>query len=78
MKVKFNTFDKVNEFVKITTALESDIFVKSGRYVVDGKSIMGLYSLDLSKTLELEMIEKAEGESEKLISKLVNLNVIVD
>ena len=78
MRIKFSTFDKVNQFVKATTSFESDIFAKSGRYVIDAKSLMGMYSLDLSKELELEIVEKAKGETDKLVAKLRELKIIVE
>lgn len=78
MKIKFNAFDKVHQFVRTTTSFESDIFVKSGRYVIDAKSILGIFSLDLSKVLELEVIEKAEGEADKLIKELRELGILAE
>ena len=78
MKIKFDTFDKVSQFVRETMAVASDVFVKSGRFVIDGKSIMGIYSLDLSKDLELEVIEKIEGEEERLIARLKALNIVTE
>lgn len=77
MRVKFNTFDKVNQFIRTTTSLESDVFVKSGKYIVDGKSVMGIYSLDLSKELEVEIIEKAYGETEKFAKQLSALGILL-
>ena len=77
MKVKFDTFDKVNMFIRTTTSLESDVSVKSGKYIVDGKSVMGIYSLDLSKELEVEIIEKITGETEKLTRQLSALGILV-
>lgn len=76
MKVKFNTFEKVGQFIRLTTSMESDVFVKSGKYVVDGKSVMGLYSLDLSKELDVEVIEKREGEIERLKNELSKLDIL--
>ena len=78
MKIKFDTFDKVSQFVRETMAVASDVFVKSGRFVIDGKSLMGIYSLDLSKDLELEVIEKIEGEEERLIARLKALNIVTE
>lgn len=52
-RVLLNTIDKVKKFVGITTNFETDVFLVSGRYVIDAKSIMGIFSLDLSKPIEL-------------------------
>ena len=78
MKIKFNTFENVNKFVKNVASLESDVFVKSGRCVVDGRSILGIYSLDLSNELELEVIEKKDGEIDELIKILSEMNILID
>ena len=51
--IKLNTLEDVRKFVNIVTAFEGDIDLKSGRYTVDAKSIMGIFSLDLSKPIQL-------------------------
>lgn len=53
-KVLLNTIEKVKKFVGITTNFETDVFLISGRYVIDAKSIMGIFSLDLSKPIEMK------------------------
>ena len=52
--VKLSTFDDVKQFVSIATMFDGDVDLKSGRYLVDAKSIMGIFSLDLSKPIALE------------------------
>ena len=46
---------RVKEFVAITQNHEYEILLKSGKYVVDAKSILGIFSLDLSKPLTVEI-----------------------
>lgn len=53
MIVKLNTIDKVKNFVNITSRFDDAIDVSTGRFMVDGKSILGLFSLDLSKPLQV-------------------------
>ncbi len=53
MKVFLNSIGKVKDFVKIAGSFEESIDLCSGRYVIDAKSIMGIFSLDLSKPVEL-------------------------
>ena len=62
VKVKLDTVEKVKGFVSAIVPIEGDIDIVSERYVVDAKSIMGIFSLDLSKTLELKIhdLETAE------------------
>lgn len=45
----------VKEFVNITQSYDYEILIKSGHYVVDAKSILGLFSLDTSKPLTVEI-----------------------
>jgi phosphotransferase system HPr-like phosphotransfer protein len=77
MRIKLNTFENVNKFIKVVSSLESDILAKTGRLIVDAKSIMALYSLDLSKELELEVIEKKNGEEENLAKVLAEMDLLI-
>lgn len=51
----FETVDVVKEFIHILSTYECSVDVQSGRYIVDGKSVLGLLSLDLSKTVIIKM-----------------------
>ncbi|MHC1694363.1 MAG: HPr family phosphocarrier protein [Eubacteriales bacterium] len=51
--IKLSTIDDVRSFVNIATKYDTEIDLISGRYTVDGKSIMGIFSLDLMKPIEL-------------------------
>ena len=51
--VSLNAIDKVKKFVNIISSFDADFDLVSGRYVIDGKSIMGVFSLDLTKHIEL-------------------------
>ena len=53
VQISLNSIDKVKSFVNATTQFEFDFDLVSGRYVIDAKSIMGIFSLDLSKPIEL-------------------------
>ena len=67
MTVKIDTVLDAKQFVNICNLADFDIDLISGRYVIDAKSIMGIFSLDLSKPLELQ----ADcGEDEPLLKKL--------
>lgn len=45
----------VKNFVNIVTKYDFDVDLISGKYVVDAKSIMGIFSLDLSKPIEVQI-----------------------
>ena len=53
VKISLNSIDKVKSFVNDITKFDYDFDLVSGRYVIDAKSIMGIFSLDLSKPLVL-------------------------
>ena len=51
--IRLSTIADVRDFVNIVTSYNGDIDLSSGRYVVDGKSIMGIFSLDLLSPIKL-------------------------
>ena len=53
--ISLNSIDKVKSFVNEITKVDNDFDLVSGRYVIDAKSIMGIFSLDLSKPIELNI-----------------------
>ena len=53
--IKLGSIDKVKSFVNDITKFDSDFDLVSGRYVIDAKSIMGIFSLDLSKPINLNI-----------------------
>ena len=55
VQISLNSIDKVKSFVNAITQYEFDFDLISGRYVIDAKSIMGIFSLDLSKPIDLNV-----------------------
>ena len=55
VKISLNSIDKVKSFVNTITKYDYDFDLVSGRYVIDAKSIMGIFSLDLSKAIDLNI-----------------------
>ena len=53
VKVRLSSIEAVRDFVEAVRKYDSEIDLSSGRYVVDAKSIMGIFSLDLSKPIDL-------------------------
>jgi len=66
VKVSLNTVEKVKGFVNTVSPLDGDFDLVSDRYVVDAKSIMGIFSLDLGKVLTLQI----HSNEEKALSLL--------
>ena len=53
-KVKINTINDVKKFVNAVSKYDFDVDLISGRYAIDAKSIMGIFSIDLSKELVMK------------------------
>ena len=64
--ISLNSIDKVKAFVNDITKFDNDFDLVSGRYVIDAKSIMGIFSLDLSKPIELNI--HSEGNVDEILS----------
>ena len=53
--VMLKSINDVKDFVNVSNRYDCEIDLSSGRYVVDAKSIMGIFSLDLSKPIKVEI-----------------------
>lgn len=53
--ISLNSIDKVKSFVNDISRFDYDFDLVSGRYVIDAKSIMGIFSLDLSRPIDLNI-----------------------
>ena len=68
VQISLNSIDKVKSFVNEITKYDNDFDLVSGRYVIDAKSIMGIFSLDLSKPSDLNI--HADGELDDILAAL--------
>ena len=66
-KVALNSVNDVKAFVNITFRAEKDVDIHCGKYHIDGKSIMGIFSLELDKAIEVEL---DDHDAEKLLGEL--------
>lgn len=64
-EVLLNTVDKIADFIKVASRIEEDIDLSKGRYTIDAKSIVALFTLDLSKVAILTI----HSDDEKLLDK---------
>lgn len=69
--IKITEISDVKDFVNIVTRCPYDVDIISGRYAIDAKSIMGIFSLDLSKELELKVHNDDCGEFLDEISRFI-------
>ena len=68
VQISLNSIDKVKSFVNAITQYEYDFDLISGRYVIVAKSIMGIFSLDLSKPIDLAI--HAEANVDEIMETL--------
>lgn len=68
VQISLNSIDKVKSFVNEITKYDNDFDLVSGRYVIDAKSIMGIFSLDLSKPINLNI--HADGSLDDILASL--------
>ena len=69
VRISLNSIDKVKSFVNNVGKYPNDFDLVSGRYVIDAKSIMGIFSLDLSKPIDLDI--HADGDELKEILEML-------
>ena len=68
VQISLNSIDKVKAFVNDISKYDFDFDLVSGRYVIDAKSIMGIFSLDLSKPIDLAI--HAESNMDEIMEVL--------
>lgn len=66
LEISLVTIDQVKRFVDLVSRVDGDVDLVSGRYTVDAKSIMGIFSFDISKPMELRIHKEAEEIGELL------------
>lgn len=68
VQISLNSIEKVKSFVNVIAQFDNDFDLVSGRYVIDAKSIMGIFSLDLSKPISLNI--HSDDEVDKVLEVL--------
>ena len=68
VRIYLNSIDKVTSFVNDLAKFDVDFDLVSGRYVIDAKSIMGIFSLDLSKPIDLNI--HSENQIDEILTTL--------
>ena len=70
--VKLKSINEVKEFVSIVNDYPYEVDLTSGRYVVDAKSIMGIFSLDLTQSIDVAIHEE---DADDLVAALVKFTI---
>lgn len=71
VKINIGTINDVKEFINIVNKENFEADIAVGKYVVDAKSIMGIFSLDLSKPLDLTIHSDNCDDFLEAISKFI-------
>lgn len=71
VKVKINTMEDIKNFVTYLNDFPNDVDVSSAQYVVDGKSILGVFSLDLEKPLSVKFHGEPTPELKDKLAQFV-------
>lgn len=67
LKVKLNNYNNAKKFNELANTFVSDIDIMKGRYIIDAKSLMGLFTLDLSNPIMVELHSEDIEEIERFI-----------
>ena len=76
MKVLLNDINKVRLFSTLAILFEGNLTLKSGRYSVDAKSVLAIFSLNLLNPIELEIECEDELKREEFIRDIKGLNLL--
>lgn len=71
MKVNLGKISDVKQFVCVMNSIPVDASLHSGRYIIDAKSIMGIFSLDLSSPTEIVFHGKISDEDFEKIKPFI-------
>ncbi|MBQ7369788.1 MAG: HPr family phosphocarrier protein [Clostridia bacterium] len=72
IQISLEIFSNIRKFTAITQDYPFEILLKSGKYVADAKSLLGVYALDLSKPLTVEIFS---NDCDELLEKLKEFQV---
>ena len=70
VQILIDSIDKVKAFVNEIAKFDCDFDLISGRYVIDAKSIMGIFSLDISKPIELDIHATDEADAADILNSI--------
>lgn len=69
--ITLSAINDVKDFVNTVNKYDFDVDLTSGRYIVDAKSIMGIFSLDLAKPIKVEVHSDDCGKFMEEINSLI-------
>ena len=76
--VLLNEVDKIKKFTDTVSRFPEDIDIIHGRYVIDAKSIMGIFTLDTSKPVIVRVHSDNDEVVDNIIKNIKALGIVVD
>ncbi len=70
IKINLNSYENAKKFNLITNSFDCDIDVIKDRYIIDGKSLMGLFTLDLTQNIYVQIISEDEYEINEFVGAI--------
>ena len=67
VKISLNSIQKVKTFNKLISTVDCDVDLTYGRYTIDAKSIMGIFSIDISKPVNMVIHSDNADEIESIL-----------
>lgn len=71
IRVSLNQIVDISKFVELVSKCQNDVVVKSGNFAVNAKSLMGLFSLDLTKPVKVEFFGNIPYEVKEGMKKFI-------
>lgn len=76
LDLSIGTIDKVKAFTNCNWNFDGTVDVLLGRYIIDGKSIMGMFSLDLTHDVHVKLTSDSESEINSLLESYRNAKLM--
>ena len=73
VEIRLSLAENVKTFVNIVNRYEFDMDLRAGRHVVDAKSILGIFSLDLSKPITLEVDDERNTDEARMEQRMKDI-----
>lgn len=78
IKIKIDGIEKVKSFIKIINKYPFDAEIRAGRYIIDAKSIMGVFSIDITNAVRLYIDSDDKNSIDRLKTELKKINVLAN
>ena len=75
INIALRDMQAIREFVQAVVLLDYDVDLVQGRYIVDAKSIMGIFSLDLSKPVNVQIHSDARAADAEALAQALQVFV---